>query len=75
MYQELYNFANPLKPKRPSLFLSVKYFPRDKSTYEVYYLEMIQEQKIPLRITQKTREKKLMQFFIRFYARLSERFH
>ena len=75
MYQELYNFANPLKPKRPSLFFSVKYFPRDKSTYEVYYLEMIQEQKIPLRITQKTREKKLMQFFIRFYARLSERFH
>ena len=75
MYQELYNFANPLRPNRPSLFLSVKYFPRDKSTYEVYYLEMIQEQKIPLRITQKTREKKLMQFFIRFYARLSERFH
>ena len=58
MYQELYNFAIPLKPRRPSLFLSVKYFLRDKSTYEVY-LEMIQEQKkIPLRITQKTREKK-----------------
>ena len=76
MYQELYNFAIPLKSRRPSLFLSVKYFLRDKSTYEVY-LEMIQEQKkIPLRITQKTREKKkLMQFFIRFYARLSERFH
>ena len=32
MYQELNNFANPLKPNRPSLFLSFKYFPRDKST-------------------------------------------
>ena len=40
----MYNFAIPLKPRRPSLFLSVKYFLRDKSTYEVY-LEMIQEQK------------------------------
>ena len=74
MYQELYNFANPLKPKRPSLFFSVKYFPRDKSTYEVYYLEMIQEQKIPLRITQKTREKKVDAIFYTFLCSFERTF-
>ena len=74
MYQELYNFAIPLKSRRPSLFLSVKYFLRDKSTYEVY-LEMIQEQKkIPLRITQKTREKKVDAIFYTFLCSFERTF-